>query len=178
MAATAANQQKDREWFVIRCKPHQEELARLHLKRQGYVVYLPQIRTTIRHARRTKEVLRPLFPGYLFLHLAPNHRNWTSISATRGVIVPVSFGEQYTPLPDWVIAGLKEQEESPGVIAPQQIVANKINPGATVEISLSSGETTEATVFSYEGGQNVVVLLNLLQRQVRTTMPVTQVSTD
>lgn len=54
-------------WFVIRTKPNSEKIALLNCERQGFPAYLPLIRKTIRHARTKKEVLRPLFPGYLFL---------------------------------------------------------------------------------------------------------------
>ncbi len=77
-------------------------------------------------------------------------------------------------MPDWVITGLQEQEESPGVLAYNQILAQKIIPGTTVQITLADNNSTEATVFSYDGGQNIVVLLDLLQQKIKTTLPLTQ----
>lgn len=34
-------QNASREWFAIRTKPQQEQVAKLHYQRQGYVAYLP-----------------------------------------------------------------------------------------------------------------------------------------
>lgn len=72
------------QWYAIHTKPKQEGIAGLNYQRQGYHVYLPQLRTIVRHARRTTEKMVPFFPGYLFLHLPPEQRNWTAIASTRG----------------------------------------------------------------------------------------------
>ncbi|MBM9537383.1 transcription termination/antitermination NusG family protein [Desulfobulbus alkaliphilus] len=50
-------------WYVVRTKPNQEQLARLNYQNQGLVVYLPLMQTLRRHARRTEEVRRPVFPS-------------------------------------------------------------------------------------------------------------------
>jgi hypothetical protein len=83
-------QDTPKEWFAIRTKPQQEQIAKLHYERQGYVVYLPMMRVIVRHARRTEEKLKPFFPGYLFLRLALPERNWVAaISSIRGVLGPI-----------------------------------------------------------------------------------------
>ena len=51
-------------WYVVRVKTAQEDRAVWHLKNQGFHVYMPKYRKTIRHARKVQNVLRPLFPGY------------------------------------------------------------------------------------------------------------------
>ena len=50
----------------MRAKPHQEQVAVANYRNQGLAVYLPLMRTVRTHARRREEVLRPVFPGYLF----------------------------------------------------------------------------------------------------------------
>ena len=74
-----------REWFAIRTKPQQEQVDKLHYKRQGYVVYLPMMRTIVWHVSRTMAKLK-LFLGYLSLSLTlPNATVWRS-SPARGVL--------------------------------------------------------------------------------------------
>lgn len=58
------------------------QIAKLHFERQGLHSYLPLMRVTRRHARRIEKVLRPIFPGYLFLRLAPKERNWIAIASS------------------------------------------------------------------------------------------------
>lgn len=172
MPVTTNDQEEQRQWFAIRTKPHQENLAQLNYQRQGYEVYLPLVRKTIRHARRTQNVLRPFFPGYLFLHLAPGERNWHAIASTRGVLTPVRFGDQFVSVPSWVIDGIREKETSPGILSPTQFLAGQLAVGSEVAISLADGRATTATIFSLDGTRNVVVLLDLLQRKIKATVAV------
>ncbi|WP_414464656.1 transcription termination/antitermination NusG family protein [Hyphomicrobium sp. DY-1] len=57
----------------------------MHLRNQGYEVYVPVLRKQIRHARQVREVLRPLFPGYLFARLTHSTMRWRPILSTVGV---------------------------------------------------------------------------------------------
>lgn len=155
-------------WYAIRTRPNQEPLARLHCENQGFAVYLPMLRTVRRHARRTDEVLRPVFPGYLFLHLAPAQRNWTAIRATRGVLAPVCFGDHYVPVPDWVIAALRSRENENGLISPGNFVKEKLVAGCRVEVTLDDNSLIEGVFSSLRGSESVEILLSILQRQVRT----------
>lgn len=54
-------------WYVVHCKPREDERALEHLSRQGYECYRP-VRTVerLRHGRR-QVVKEALFPGYLFI---------------------------------------------------------------------------------------------------------------
>ncbi len=69
-------------WIAVNAHPNREQVAEHHLRNQGYEPYVPVMRKQIRHARQVRDVLRPLFPGYLFVHLSPAH--------TVGVVVPIS----------------------------------------------------------------------------------------
>lgn len=162
-------------WYAIRTKPHKEQIARVNYENQGLTVYLPLMRAIRRHARRSEEVLRPVFPGYLFLYLAPVQRNWTAIAATRGVIGPVCFGADYVPVPDWVILALREKEDQEGVLRPGAFTREKLTPGAWIEVDLESGFAAGGTFCSFRGEENVVVLLDILKRQVRATVPLASV---
>ena len=100
-------QETEKKWFAVRTKPRQEEIATMHYMRQGFTVYSPKVQSIRRHARKTEQVMRPLFPGYIFLHLAPREKDWTAIGSTIGSIGPVRFNDNYPPVPDWVIAGIQ-----------------------------------------------------------------------
>lgn len=158
-----------REWYAIQTKPNQEQIAKLNYKMQGYQVYLPLVRTTIRHARQIKEKLVAFFPGYLFLHLSPNEQNWTAISSTRGALKPVYFGNEYVPVPDWLILALQAREDKRGngII---NLKEEKLIPGSKIEVLLTGDETASGIVCSHNGSQNIKVLLDLLGRQVKTTV--------
>ncbi|MFQ6757694.1 transcriptional activator RfaH [Desulfovibrionaceae bacterium CB1MN] len=169
------NQDAAREWFAIRTKPQQEQIAKLHYQRQGYVVYLPMMRTIVRHARRTEEKLKPFFPGYLFLHLAPLERNWVAISSTRGALGPICFGDQYVPVPDWIIADLQAKEDGSGAVPLAELREKWLTPGAAVAVQLDDDTSVQGLFYSFSGEENVVVLLSFLNRQVKATLPLDRV---
>src|SRR6202012_3630755 len=56
----------NQRWFLVQTLTRMEPQARMQLHRQGFRTYLPQYVRTIRHARRLRTVLAPLFPGYIF----------------------------------------------------------------------------------------------------------------
>jgi transcriptional antiterminator RfaH len=72
-------------WFLVHTLSKNERKAEWHLGAQGFRTYLPQIRKTIRHARKLSTVQAPLFPGYLFVVLDLERDRWLSVRSTIGV---------------------------------------------------------------------------------------------
>lgn len=173
-----SDNEDERLWYAIRTKARQEETARLNYHRQGYHVYLPQLRTTVRHARRTTEKLAAFFPGYLFLHLAPAERNWTAIASTRGSQGALRFGDTYVPIPDWVVADLRSREDSTSAIPMAGLMREKLVPGCIVTVNMAGEESIQGVVYSSRGSENVNVLLSILGRQVKTTVSLARIQCD
>ena len=159
-------------WYVVRTKSNKEMVARVNFEQQGYRVYLPMFQKTIRHSRKVKEVYRPIFPGYLFLLLKPEDMNWIAIGSTRGAVGPLRFGEQYVPVPDWVMERIREREDQPGIISLGRLVGDKLRKGVKVEFELPNNTYAEGTIFSRDGQCNVIVLLDILKREVKLSVPV------
>lgn len=90
-------------WCVVQSQPHREALAAAQLERQGYRVCLPRIARTIRHARRMRRVLRPLFPRYLFVALDPDRDPWRAVRGTIGVSTLVMAGGRPCVAPPGVV---------------------------------------------------------------------------
>ena len=81
-----------RDWFADHTHAKAEFVAKANLERQGFGTYLPVLRKTRRHARRTEVVSAPLFPRYIFVCLGRGTGGWTKIRYSRGVSNIVSFG--------------------------------------------------------------------------------------
>ena len=56
-------------WYVVRALPKREHGAEAQLAGQGFRVFLPKVSRNVRHARKTRAVHAPAFPGYLFVAL-------------------------------------------------------------------------------------------------------------
>jgi transcription termination/antitermination protein NusG len=117
IAAQSSAQQlaEGERWFCVRTQPRKESLAVLNLHRQGFRTFLPRLTRTVRHARKTRTVQAPLFPGYLFTPLDPDRRQWRPINGTFGVQGLIMEGERPQPVPHGIveaILALTAQDES------------------------------------------------------------------
>lgn len=161
----------NREWFAIRTQPRKEQVARKHYEQQDFIVYLPLILTIRRHARRIDKVPRPLFPGYIFLHLSREDRMWSTIGSTIGAIGPVRFGKYYPPVPDWVIEGLRVREDENGLISLRFQQESMFKPGDRVAVVLGNLEYIEGIFQAARGEDRTLILMEILRRQVSTLVP-------
>src|SRR6516162_5692571 len=103
-------------WFVARVLPHQETRAQFNLHRLGFRSFLPRLRRTIRHARRLRDTLKPLFPGYIFIIIDLSKHRWRSVNGTFGVASLIMGAEQPIPVPPGVVEALAASCESRGVV--------------------------------------------------------------
>lgn len=167
-----ANEAK-KKWFAVQTKPRQEEVAKLHYLRQGFAVYSPKVQKIRRHARKTEQVMRPLFPGYIFLHLSAAEENWTAIGSTIGAIGPVHFNGYYPPVPDWVIDLIKARENDSGFIPLRAFGYTLFESGARVSVAV--GDKEFAGIFvNFCDEERVVVLLDILHRQLPVVTPISR----
>ena len=81
-------------WTVVATPQRKENYAKLNLERQGFAVYCPTICPRIKHARSTTEVLRPMFPGYLFVQVSQDVHCWRPILSTKGVRALIRSGNR------------------------------------------------------------------------------------
>ncbi|NIM99267.1 MAG: hypothetical protein GTO24_14655, partial [candidate division Zixibacteria bacterium] len=95
-----------KKWYVIYTKPRVEDTARDHLERKDIHVYLPKIRECHYSSKGRGAKIKPLFPNYLFAHMAYPDDYYTVIWA-KGVRRIVGNGGEPTPLDDSVVDFLK-----------------------------------------------------------------------
>ncbi len=162
---------KGRQWFAVRCKPGRESVARMEFERQGFEVYLPQELKLIRHARKMEKASRPFFPGYLFLHLAIHEQRWTAIRSTPGALCAVHFGMSYPQVPEQVIALLKSLEDDDGFICEDEDSISPFKPDERVVVRGGQFSGIEGLFVCRNGSERAMVLLDVLQRQVRVQLP-------
>jgi transcriptional antiterminator RfaH len=142
------------------------------LARQNYETYCPMVLKRRSHARRVDEVRKPLFPGYLFIHLAPLRERWRPILSTIGVRKLVHFGETLGTVADGFVQSLRQREKD-GVILPD---APCYRVGQQVRLSEGPFDGVVATILSMNEKQRLVLLMDVLQRPVRVTVATHQVT--
>jgi transcriptional antiterminator RfaH len=150
-------------WAVVNTQPHRERIALENLARQAFKAYCPLVRRSVRHARRVHDALRPLFPGYLFVHLSPQAPRWRPIMSTSGVRMLVRFGEQPAFIADDFIRELKSREIDGEIVRP----AKSYMVGQRVEVARGSFSGLVGTIIEMDDRGRLVVLMNLLSRPVK-----------
>ena len=69
-------------WSCVTVHPHQEALALRNIRRQGFTSFYP---FSLVANNRRRLVVRPLFPGYIFIQLDDQVFNWSPLNNTLGV---------------------------------------------------------------------------------------------
>ena len=72
-------------WLCFKTNVREEFLAEASLLSKGFKVLMPYYKKTVRHARRSKQVLSPIFPTYGFLLYDGNTSSLNMIKYTKGV---------------------------------------------------------------------------------------------
>ena len=127
-------------------------------------MWMPLSERIIRHARKSKRVRRPLFPGYVFVNLDVETAQWRSINGTIGVNRIVSFGQWPAPVAAQFIDALQNIDANEGLVA---VNGDALLPGQDVEILSAPMVGTIAKLLSLKAGNRVTVLLNMLGHVVR-----------
>ncbi len=103
-----------RRWYVAQSQPHKELYAAENLERLGFETFTPRIARTVRHARKTQRVLRPLFPRYLFFTLDLDRDRWRSARGAFGVAMVIMQGDRPRPVPRGVVEALAAAADGRG----------------------------------------------------------------
>jgi transcriptional antiterminator RfaH len=155
-------------WYVVRTQTLAESKAAMHLNNQGFETYMPRYLKQIRHARKAQMVLRPLFPGYLFVSIDADAQHWRSINGTVGVISLIQLGAELSPIDDAVIDAIRDREDKSGAVSMATPGLKKgdqvlVNSGPFAEYSGLLEETDDK--------KRAILLLDLMGRKVRATVP-------
>ena len=158
------------EWYVAQTHANAEFKAAGHLLRQGFSVYLPKYMKLRCHARRKEWLPRPLFPRYVFVGVGPENVRWRAIDSTAGISQLVSFGNYPAPVSANIVDELKAREDERGMVALKSEALFKKGQA----IKFMTGALSEQTgLFEcIDDKERVVILLDLLGRQVRVHAPV------
>tara|TARA_B100002052_G_C15721487_1_gene524363 strand:+ start:385 stop:897 length:513 start_codon:yes stop_codon:yes gene_type:complete len=160
-----------KRWFVVRTHPNGEFKALAHILRQGFDGYLPRYVKRRRHARKTENVQKPLFPGYLFVGMDPERARWRALNSTVGVSELICYSGQPAPVPDEVIDDIRRHEDESGYVILGEHAGLK--KGDRVRITEGSLSDQIGIFDAPTDQQRVFLLLELLGRQVRVKMPMT-----
>jgi transcriptional antiterminator RfaH len=149
-------------WCVVHTQPHRELRANLHLKNQGYRVFLPLHRNTVRHARQFRVALAPLFPRYLFVEILVGRDRWTPIRGTQGVSHLIMDGDRPRPVPAGVVESLLAIADEMGIVH----LETAMRSGQAVRITNGAFAGLVGRLATVDGNGRVKVLLDVLGKEI------------
>jgi len=146
-------------WYVAQTQPRKELFAIEHLTRQGYVTFFPRFRFSQTRRQRRDTVLKPVFPGYLFVAFDASSPGWTSINSTRGVRRLISSGEG-RPQPVPVTAMELIRRRCRGQIMLELL--DDLQPGDLVQVNTGPLANRVARVERLAEGDRVALLFEIM----------------
>ncbi len=161
-------------WYVVHTHALSENRAAAHLRRQGYDVYLPQCRKWRCHARRRELVQRPLFPRYLFVLLDIVRAPWRPILSTVGVSTLLMRDSGPIPVPPGVVEQIQKGKAN-GLFDRAQ--DRQFSHGDQVRIVEGPFAALIGRFQGLADRERVFVLLNIMERQVKVSLPVEVLAT-
>ena len=148
-----------RNWYLIKTKPRQENVAIKNLENQKYSTYCPTVTINNKHI--------VLFPSYLFIYLDKKKENWSPIRSTKGVVNFVRFGLNFAQVPDTVIKFLKANQ----LINKEKLKnLNRFKSGDKVQITDGIFKNCVAIFKSSKAEDRVILLMNILGQQQAITI--------
>ena len=154
-------------WFLLQTKPRQETRAFENLERQGIVSFCPQISVEKLSRGKRIQTQEVLFPGYLFISFDDQTITSTTIRSTRGVSHFVTSSGAPVQVPQQLIDGLKDRVATGAVEASPNLP--KI--GDKLEILEGPFRGLDAIFSQPDGASRAIVLIKLLNQQVKATLP-------
>lgn len=146
-------------WYVAQTHPRKELTAVEHLVRQGFATFFPRFRASQAKGQRSETVLKPVFPGYVFVAFDTSAPGWTSINSTRGVrrLIGAGYGK---PQPVPADAMHLIQQRCRGEIMLELL--DELKPGDLVQINTGPLAKRIAKVECLESGERVSLLFEIM----------------
>jgi len=92
-------------WYAVYTRSRHEKCVAEHCRQRGITAFLPLYQVQRRWKGRRAEVLLPLFPSYIFVHIALHDR--LHILGLPGIVSLVSFNNVPAVVPEPQIESLK-----------------------------------------------------------------------
>lgn len=156
---------RDEYWYVVQTKPNQEERVIFYLRRKRINTYFPKTQVYIYKWLKRCKKTKALFPGYIFAQCERKevyHLCWT-----KGVRKVLWENTKPHPISKELIYSIKSLASKDGLIRKETFKKNDL-------VRIKSGPFKEIlAIFEHweSDRERVCLLLNLINAQVRVSLP-------
>jgi transcription antitermination factor NusG len=147
-------------WYALYTCPRHEKCVAQQIEQRSIACFLPLYRSVRRWKDRRKELELALFPGYVFVRLAPQDR--FRVLQLPSAVRLVSFNGQPAVLPEAEIEGLRERLTRGGGLEPHPYLC----VGRRVRVCSGPMQGLEGIIVRKKDRCRVVFSLDLIMRSV------------
>lgn len=152
----ALAREPEARWFVAHTRPRCEKKLLEHCERNEFAATLPCYSSAHKYRGKTVVFRKPLFPGYVFLHLAPGH----SVSLRQSDLVANLLNVPDQPLLQTQLLDILRALESGLEVQ----LAPEIGAGTRVRIKSGPLRGVEGLVENRLGPDTVVLRLDFISQ--------------
>ena len=164
---TVSDTEQD-SWFVIWTESRAEKKVEARIAALGLSPWLPTVKERHRWSDRWREVVMPLFPGYLFAKA--KSVEWHKVLRTPGVLSVVKRGERPALLADSFIARLRDAVERGGLTPEPVSESVDYRPGDEVLVQEGVLKGVRGVVRERRSGRQLVIWVAEVGRGVALTI--------
>jgi transcription antitermination factor NusG len=155
-------------WYAVQTCANHEKRVLQQLGQRTVEAYLPQYESVRRWKDRRVRLELPLFPGYVFVHLALRDR--LRVLQTPSVVRLVGFGGQPAALPDQEIEALRQ-----GLTHEMRIEPHKyLKVGQRVRVKTGPLQGLQGILVRKKNVSRFVISLDLIMRSVAAEIDVAE----
>ncbi len=101
------NDEQGVKWYAVHVRSNQERTTETFLADRNVTAFLPTYRVQSKRSDRRTTLTRPLFSGYIFVHIDYNTQDRIQVLKAPGFVRIVGFGQKPTPVPDATVQSLE-----------------------------------------------------------------------
>lgn len=151
---------QDAQWFALRVKSRSEKTVAITAQSKGFEEFVPLYQSRRRWSDRVKSLELPLFPGYVFCRLNPQHR--MPLLTIPGVLHFVGIGRTPIAIEDAEIGALQTAVHSGLLTEPWPY----LEVGQRVRLEEGPLSGLEGVLVGTSKQQRLLVSVTLLKRSV------------
>lgn len=159
-------------WIAVQTHPRKEQVAFDNLSRQSFLAYCPFVLQTRRRGRQLSTARSPLFLNYVFVAVDFATQRWRPLLSTVGVRAVVRMGDRPSTVPTPFIEALRASEIDGALAAPFA----PLQCGQQVRMEAGALQGLIGTIIEMDARARIVVLMDLLNQQVRVQVDRAQVA--
>jgi transcription antitermination factor NusG len=155
---------QESSWHALYTRHQHEKTVAEALFRKGYAVFLPLYGTTRLWRNRPKQLLLPLFPGYVFIQ--GGMARPIDILSTPGIISIVNWSGAPAAIPPEQIIAVRRMIENPYHVEPHEFLRS----GDKVRVISGALQGLQGILLRIKGKSRLVVSMELLGRSASVEM--------